>query len=123
MSMQELIALYHAAHPESPLRWRQSERNELAIALSGELDMKLANDLAPILEAVLLESPVCGRLLLDLSGVAYISSAGVGLLAAILAKAEKRSISLVLVNPTAGVKRVMDTLGLLSFFDVERRDE
>jgi anti-sigma B factor antagonist len=121
MNFTEALAQYNSLHLQEPVEMRENGVSLLELALSGELDMKAASDLTPLLEAAVLECPPNGRLVLDLSRVSYISSTGVGLLSTILVKAERRAVSLVLLDIPLKVRNIMDSLGLLSFFTEGKR--
>jgi anti-anti-sigma factor len=121
MGYCETLAEYNARHPLTRVRMsRDDGRHAITIGLTGELDMKASSDLTPLLEASVLECPENGRLVLDLASVTYIASMGVGLMASLLVKAEKKSVSLVLLDIPPRVRGIMDVLGLLSFFREER---
>jgi anti-anti-sigma factor len=119
MPLRELVSLYDDRHPDSRVELLRAESSGISLAISGEIDMKVATDLGPLLEAALLACPAHGRFLLDLAGVAYISSTGVGLLASVMVQAQKRSISLVLAQVPPKVRSIMDILGLMGFFHEE----
>jgi anti-sigma B factor antagonist len=121
MGFAENLALYNSSHAGAPVELRSGGPGALELALSGELDMKASSDLTPILESAVQECAERDRLLLDLSLVNYISSTGVGLLSTILVKAERRSVSLVLLDIPPKVRNIMDTLGLLAYFTEEKR--
>jgi anti-anti-sigma factor len=120
MSFHEALALYNSVHAGTTVELREKETSRLELALSGELDMKASSDLTPLLELAVTECPPKGRLVLDLSFVNYISSTGVGLLSSILVKAERRSVSLILLDIPPRVRNIMDTLGLMSYFTEEK---
>jgi anti-anti-sigma factor len=119
MSLDELLRDYDESHPQARIGTRRSKSGDLVLALSGDLEMKTSSDMAPVLESALLECPPRGRLVLDLSCVGYISSTGIGLLTTTMISSDKRSITLALLDIPPGIKNIMDTLGLLSFFNVE----
>jgi anti-sigma B factor antagonist len=123
MRLDGVIREHNERHPQAPVESGCTGCGDLVLALSGELEMKASNDIAPLLEAALFEIPARGRLLLDLSRVGYISSTGVGLLATTMISAKKRLITLVLLDVPPRVRNIMDTLGLLSFFTVEASRE
>jgi anti-anti-sigma factor len=120
MGFPEILASFNSSHGGSPVELRERDECRLKLALRGELDMKASSDLTPLLEAAVLECPPKGRLVLDLSLVNYISSTGVGLLSSILVKAEKRAVTLVLLDVPPRVRNIMETLGLLTYFTEER---
>jgi anti-anti-sigma factor len=119
MSLEKDLRAYNERHPHAPVASRMEESGDLVFSLAGDLEMKATSEIGPLIESALLECRPRGRLLLDMESVGYISSTGVGLLANIMVKAEKLSITFVLCDIPPRVKAVMDTLGLLSFFNVE----
>jgi anti-sigma B factor antagonist len=58
------------------------------------------------------------KIIVDLTNVDYISSAGAGVFIAALSEAEENGGKIVLLNPTQGVVDVFDLLGLTQLFDV-----
>lgn len=58
------------------------------------------------------------KLIVDLTNVDYISSAGAGVLIAALSQAEENGGQLVLLNPRKDVTDVLDMLGLVDTFSV-----
>ncbi len=119
MDLDEALRLYNEGHPNAKAALSRRAQGELVLALAGELDMKASSDVAPLLEAALLECAARGRLVLDLSCVGYVSSTGVGLLSTLMVKAGRRTVTLVLLDIPPRVRAIMDALGLLSFFNVE----
>jgi anti-sigma B factor antagonist len=64
------------------------------------------------------------RIIVDLTNVDYISSAGAGVFIAALSEAEENGGKIILLNPTKGVLDVFDLLGLTQIFDVvDNREE
>jgi anti-anti-sigma factor len=119
MLLDQALARYNESHPQALAETKYSSRGDILLGLSGDMEMKASSDMAPLLEAALLQCPGRGRLVLDLSRVGYISSSGVGLLSTTMIAAEKRSVAFVLLDIPPRVRSIMDTLGLLSFFNVE----
>jgi anti-sigma B factor antagonist len=58
------------------------------------------------------------RIIVDLSGVDYISSAGAGVFIGALSESQENGGNIVLMNPTANVKEVFDLLGLSQIFSI-----
>ncbi|MHC4199524.1 MAG: STAS domain-containing protein [Planctomycetota bacterium] len=58
------------------------------------------------------------KLIVDLAGVGYISSAGAGVFIAALSESEENGGKIVLLNPTTTVMDVFDLLGLTQIFTV-----
>jgi anti-anti-sigma factor len=123
MGFDEILQRYNEGHPHALVGFARSEGGDIALSLSGELEMKASSDIGPLLDYALRECPARTRLVLDLRGVGYISSTGVGLLATLMVSADKRSITLVLLDIPPRVRNIMDTLGLTSFFNVEESGE
>jgi len=70
---------------------------------------KLAGDL--------LDGPA-GKVVMDLSGVSYISSAGISTLVKLTAKANQQGGRLVIASPTPFVAGVFETTRLTRFFEI-----
>jgi len=63
------------------------------------------------------------RLVVDISGVDYISSAGAGVFIGAITEAQENSGDIVLVNPTPNVLDVFDLLGLTQIFSICKTKE
>jgi anti-anti-sigma factor len=120
MGFTENLASFNASHAGAPVEMRSGREGEIVLLLSGELDMKASGELTPLLESAVMECPERTRLLIDIHRVTYIASMGVGLLATLLSKAERKSVSLVLLDIPPRVRSIMEVLGLLSFFTEEK---
>jgi anti-sigma B factor antagonist len=94
------------------------ERGEsyIAVYLRGEIDLHRTPDLHRRLIEVCLEKPT--RLILDLSGVEYVDSSGVGTLVDIYRRVDAAKGTLVLVSPTARVYGVLEITRLDKFFTI-----
>jgi len=57
-------------------------------------------------------------LIVDMNGVSYISSTGIGALTNVMVKAKKREIALMLRSIQPKVRSVFELLGVLSFFEL-----
>ncbi|HOX06043.1 MAG TPA: STAS domain-containing protein [Planctomycetota bacterium] len=60
----------------------------------------------------------CFKLVVDLGGVDYISSAGAGVLIGARSESQENGGDIVLLNPTEGVREVFDLLGLTQIFKI-----
>jgi anti-sigma B factor antagonist len=58
------------------------------------------------------------RLIVDLSGVEYISSAGAGVFIGALTDAQEQKGTVVLLNPTTNVREVLEMLGFHQIFKI-----
>jgi anti-anti-sigma factor len=123
MILAEAVHRYNEAHPLAPVTISRPQAEAVVLGLAGELEMKSSSELGPVLEAALLVTPPRGRLILDLGGLSYVSSTGVGLLVSTMVNAGKRSIALVLRNTPPRVLSVMDLLGFVRFFAFEESDD
>jgi anti-sigma B factor antagonist len=64
------------------------------------------------------------RLIVDLSGLDYISSAGAGVFIGAIGTAQENDGNIILIRPTQNVKEVFDLLGLSQIFTFkESREE
>jgi anti-sigma B factor antagonist len=86
------------------------------VVVTGELDLATA----PTLRNVLFDPVRCSRpaTVLDLSGMSFLSSSGIGVLIARRRWAVSRGGSLTLVCPDGPCRRVLEITGLLSVFVV-----
>ena len=96
------------------------DRSEGAVrlAVSGELDLAHAHDLkAAGLQA--LDDPDCKALVLDLSGVAFIDSTGIGVLVDLKNAAEPRRTPLSLREPSRRVREVLELTAMDTVFPID----
>jgi anti-anti-sigma factor len=121
MDLAESLACFNRAHAENVVSVAR-ELGGFDCVLSGELNMQSSNDLAPLLDAALEDCGPGSRLVLDLSRVTYVASMGVGLLSTLMVKAERKSVTLVLLDVPPRVQKILEVLGLLAFFRIERSD-
>lgn len=92
----------------------------VAIRCHGDLDAHTFEHLDEAINAAFDEGT---RLLaVDLSGVPYMSSAGIGVLIGSRTEAEDRGGKLVLVNPTATVRDVFESMGFDAVFEIAQDD-
>jgi anti-anti-sigma factor len=89
---------------------RSTDDRGVVLALSGELDVISAPDLAEQLDA--LAADACPRALLELSGLTFVDSAGVSVLVKARHEAEANGRRLILRGATEQVHQVFSVLGL-----------
>ena len=86
------------------------------VELTGEVDLstspKLRNRLQELIENY------SGRLIIDLGGVAYMDSSGVGTLVELKRKLERKGGSVVLARPQPRVRSVFEITQLDKFFTI-----
>ena len=88
--------------------------NISVFALQGRVDSQGAIDLELTLRAALEEG--ASRMILDLSKVTYINSAGLRILADILSQNRENAGDLLLVTPPPRIQRVLQIIGFDKFF-------
>ncbi len=92
-----------------------------AILVSGRIDGKIAPD---IQEEILPHIQENSQILLDMSSVDYLSSAGLRMLLILYRQATQHKASLVLVGMGEEIKDIMSITGFLKYFEVyETREE
>ncbi|GAA1675810.1 STAS domain-containing protein [Glycomyces endophyticus] len=97
------------------------ESNETIVALTGEIDLHTAPRLTGAVDAALAEDPV--RVVLDMRGVTFCDSRGLGTLV-ILARAAARSRAvLVLANLGEFLKRLLAVSGIGDHFVIREDPE
>ena len=87
----------------------------MVIVLTGDLNSRSAPS---VQEQVLPALPPDGRVLLDLSRVPFVSSAGLRTLLLIYRQAQAVNSSVALVGLSADIRRVLSATGFLGFFAV-----
>jgi anti-sigma B factor antagonist len=88
----------------------------LSLELAGSLDGNNSRDFRDIAQAALEEIRGGDALILDLDGLTYISSTGVGAFTTVLAEARRRETYLFLRGMQETVKTVFNVLGFSDFF-------
>ena len=84
------------------------------IALSGYLDAHTVADFDRHVDEIIGAGTV--KIVLDLQGLSYISSAGIGALMGLSQRLKKSDGDLVLLQPTSKVFKILDLLGFTRIF-------
>jgi anti-sigma B factor antagonist len=93
------------------------ERQDTVVAVRGELDINTAPELrAALMEAI--EAHPGARLIVDLEGLEFVDSAGLGILIGGRKRAQAGGGDLVLVSTGRNVRRLLELTGLMRVFDV-----
>lgn len=92
------------------------EKGVVLIRLKGYLDAHTFERLEETISELFGQGQY--RLVVDLSNVEYISSAGAGVFIGALSEAHEHKGNIVLMNPTPNVREVFDLLGLTHIFQV-----
>ena len=82
----------------------------ITLQVTGEADVSCADRLRSELDAALAEKPA--KLVVDLSGLSYIDSTGIGTLVAAAHHATDASVPFSVENPQRNVARVFSLLGV-----------
>jgi anti-sigma B factor antagonist len=93
----------------------------LLLVLSGEIDL----DSAPALRDLglgLIESAGCQRMLIDMIDVSFIDSTGINALLTIRNAATDADLPMVLLDPSARVRRLLEITALDTVFEIEQSD-
>ncbi|HUW69468.1 MAG TPA: STAS domain-containing protein [bacterium] len=122
--MIDYFAPFRERHPESFAQYDSPERQgaPAVLRISGGIDTESARDFLDCTLAALADLTTGTELVIRLDGVQYISSAGVGALARILAEAETRKISMCFKGISASCRDVFSVLGLLRYFNVQESE-
>jgi anti-anti-sigma factor len=103
------------------IRIGSDSEDSLKLALSGILDTDNSSGFSSFLQNEIDGSDMKGirSLVLDLSGISYISSTGIGSLVTLLGSCTKQDIELLLTRVPERVRGVMDLLGFSSYFQFQ----
>lgn len=90
---------------------KSTQGSAVTLAVTGEVDVSNASELRAQADAVLADG-FTGELVVDLSGVPYIDSTGIGVLVGAAHRAQEAGASLAVANPQKNVERVLGLLGV-----------
>ena len=90
----------------------QHAPDEITFVLAGEIDVLTVNQLAALVNEALAEPPA--RMVLDMAGVTFCDSQGLGTLVVLSRKAQHARTVLALANVGDFLMRVLDITGLRS---------
>jgi len=96
----------------------RSDDGMLTVAIDGEFDMAATFAVEPALEQAL-EVPGLRRLTLDLSGLSFIDSVGIGVVIQLAADLEARGIAMRIVPGPRHVQHVFTTIGMADVLPFE----
>lgn len=92
-----------------------SAHGSTVVRAVGEVDLSTTEDLAAAVRPCLAEGE---SVELDLSGVVFIDSSGLGTLVQLLKEAARKGASLTLTGVSANTYRLLEVTGLATVFDV-----
>ena len=88
----------------------ETDGSSALVTLTGDLDIQVAKQAAEAVERVEVDEPEL--LVIDLSGLSFMDSSGMAVVAAAHARALEEGRRFVIVNPKAGVRRAFEVSGL-----------
>lgn len=86
------------------------------VAVSGELDLSTASEMRDHLYALLARGTT--QLTVDVTGLTFIDSTGLGVIVAVLKRAREAGGNLTLKGPNRSARKVLDISGLSRIIDV-----
>lgn len=94
----------------------QRDSDTVVLRLAGEIDLRTSPELRETLLDLIEQRPA--RIILDLAGVDYIDSSGVGTIVELKRKAMRNSSKVVLVTLQPRVRSLFEITRLDNFFDI-----
>jgi anti-sigma B factor antagonist len=91
----------------------QRAPDEVTIQLAGEIDVLTVTELSTVVNELVIDDQL-NRIVLDMSGVTFCDSQGLGTLVVLSRKAQHAQIVLALANVGDFLMRVLDITGLRS---------
>jgi anti-sigma B factor antagonist len=91
----------------------QRAPDEVTIQLAGEIDVLTVTELSTVVNELVVDDQL-NRIVLDMSGVTFCDSQGLGTLVVLSRKAQHAQIVLALANVGEFLMRVLDITGLRS---------
>jgi anti-anti-sigma factor len=105
--------------PQTPPATVTEDGGEVTAALAGDLDMAATFTAEPALERAI-ETPALRSVTLDLSGVTFVDSVGIGLVLRLAGELEGRAVPLRIVPGPRRVQQVFETAGLTGALPFEQ---
>lgn len=102
--------------PIQSVKWVGSDRAAVVVEAGGDIDLHQSARFQQGLLALLDERPK--KIVVDLSGVAYMDSSGVASLVKLLARVRRNQISLILAGLTDRVRSVFEITRLDTVFQI-----
>jgi anti-sigma B factor antagonist len=96
----------------------ESEPGRQTVRLSGALDLQTKLAVLEAGQSAMAEAPDAA-LVLDLEGVSFIDSSGIGALVQLGGDADEAGVDFALLEPSARVVRILEVTGLLDRWTIE----
>jgi anti-anti-sigma factor len=97
-----------------------ADGDDIVVTLAGDIDLAVERDLRSHLTDAVEAGPA--RILIDMDGVTFIDSTGIGSLVRAHTQARRSSISLQIVRPSSIVTRQLRIMGLYGLFQASPID-
>ena len=97
-----------------------NDGSRLCVKLSGEIDHHEAKDIRERLDKLIFENRP-KALIVNLSGIVFMDSSGLGLILGRYAKATEMGIPCILANPNPPIRRILDLAGTERLIKIETR--
>jgi anti-anti-sigma factor len=107
--------MYEEARMPLIIKKQYDSHGAVLFRVEGELDL---TEVARVKSALLPEIQPVARIVIDLSGVTYLDSAGIGILIGLHRKAQGQDASLRVAAPSTGVARILKIIALNRFLHV-----
>jgi anti-sigma B factor antagonist len=104
------------ASEEFKIEKENADKGVVVVRLSGYLDAHTFERLEETISELFSQAHY--KIIVDLSHVEYISSAGAGVFIGALSESHEHKGNIVLMNPTPNVREVFELLGLTQIFQV-----
>lgn len=95
---------------------RSTDKGVVRVLLAGEIDLRTSPELNEALAAIVSSRP--RSVVVDLAGVQYIDSSGVGTLVNLKRQIERAGGAVALANPQTRVRNVLEITNLDKFFTI-----
>lgn len=118
-SLSEACLLINETYPETRAEIERVARGVVRIRLSGEILDRASSQVTRLLVTAAEDSSPGDRLELDLSGLGYACSSGIGAFAQALIAAKSTKARLVVVGVSPSVLSLFELLGFASFFEFD----
>jgi anti-anti-sigma factor len=118
MDPRHSVAEYNARNAGQAIAMEE-EPGRTVIFVTGSLTLKSSADLANVLSDALEALDPGDTLLLDLSGMNYIPSTGLGTFSSVMLQSRRKSVEFALRGVIPSVEAVFRILGLWDYFHIE----
>ena len=100
----------------------RTEDGRMCASISGDIDHHSAREMRQRIDTAFAVSDA-RELILDMSGVKFMSSSGLGLILGRFTKASAQGASFGVINPSESVKRVLDIAGAQRLISIKTEDK